>query len=311
MKTSSLSVIFAFIPVFAFATAQAPEILFFEGEEVSMFTTPLESYFSEEKPRPDDVLISNSSANWRGYIGHWEISENRLILTGLHEFTFAFLDESADEQTDTLIHPERVFGSGASYPMEATWFTGMIRIPRGEMVRYVHMGFGSQYESEILIQIESGLVSKQVEIKYDPENYAYSSTPDLQWMALGDGDVDSGADGSWIDARLLVTPHVSSLMQSGEVFTSRAIAFLEGDSPNFWAPNTPRTQSEHLPVHKIEKTQILSGSHVEFSGRFYSLEEGIGLEVISVRLLNPGETMHHSEFPGIWEKLESEKQDTQ
>lgn len=42
--------------------------------------------------------------------------------------------------------------------MLADWFSGVIRIPRGEMLHYVHMGFGSVFEQELHIKIERGVV---------------------------------------------------------------------------------------------------------------------------------------------------------
>jgi len=43
-------------------------------------------------------------------------------------------------------------------PLWADWFTGVIRIPRGELLQYVHMGFGSVYEQELHIKVEHGVV---------------------------------------------------------------------------------------------------------------------------------------------------------
>jgi hypothetical protein len=43
-------------------------------------------------------------------------------------------------------------------PLHASWYTGTLRVPRGEMLHYVHMGFGSVYEEEILIEVEKGCV---------------------------------------------------------------------------------------------------------------------------------------------------------
>ena len=34
----------------------------------------------------------------------------------------------------------------------------MLRIPRGKMLEYVHMGFGSVFEEELHIVVEQGLV---------------------------------------------------------------------------------------------------------------------------------------------------------
>ena len=35
----------------------------------------------------------------------------------------------------------------------------MLRIPRGELLKYVHMGFGAVYEEEVHVKIEKGMVT--------------------------------------------------------------------------------------------------------------------------------------------------------
>jgi hypothetical protein len=44
-------------------------------------------------------------------------------------------------------------------PLLADWFSGMLRVPIGEMLLYVHMGFGSVYAREIHIRVERGHVT--------------------------------------------------------------------------------------------------------------------------------------------------------
>ena len=39
------------------------------------------------------------------------------------------------------------------------WFTGVIRIPQGKLLHYVHMGFASVYEQELHLKIEAGIVT--------------------------------------------------------------------------------------------------------------------------------------------------------
>ena len=46
-----------------------------------------------------------------------------------------------------------------SEPLLADWFTGVLRVPRGEMLAYVHMGFGSVYDDELHIHVERGRVT--------------------------------------------------------------------------------------------------------------------------------------------------------
>jgi hypothetical protein len=59
-------------------TAQAGELLLQNGKRVWMQTLPLEAYWEANPPRP--YMIAESSAEWRGYIGEWEISDRRLYL---------------------------------------------------------------------------------------------------------------------------------------------------------------------------------------------------------------------------------------
>lgn len=46
----------------------------------------------------------------------------------------------------------------------AEWFSGKIRIPHGEMMKYIHQGYASLYEKELFLEIEKGFVVGQYEI---------------------------------------------------------------------------------------------------------------------------------------------------
>ena len=45
--------------------------------------------------------------------------------------------------------PDRVF---------AHWYSGTLRVPQGEMLNYVHMGYGSTFERDLLIEVKQGVV---------------------------------------------------------------------------------------------------------------------------------------------------------
>ena len=49
---------------------------------------------------------------------------------------------------------EKIYGRKA--PIPATWFTGSIDLPDGKQLEYVHMGFASTYERNILLRFENG-----------------------------------------------------------------------------------------------------------------------------------------------------------
>lgn len=79
-----------------------------------------------------------STACWRRYVGTWEIKDGCLYLVELRG----------------------MYKLEGREPIFADWFTGALRIPKGEMVQYVHMGFGSVYEHELHVRITKGVVVK-------------------------------------------------------------------------------------------------------------------------------------------------------
>ena len=93
------------------------------------------------EPSPDEVLgdesdsVLESTACWLGYQGTWEIKDGRFYLIGLRGR----------------------FHLRESKPILADWFSGILRVSKGEMLQYVHMGFGSVYEQELHIKIANGL----------------------------------------------------------------------------------------------------------------------------------------------------------
>lgn len=84
-----------------------------------------------------DGAIFGSTACWRGYQGAWEIRDGRFYLVNLRGR----------------------YNLHAGEPILADWFSGVLRIPQGKRLQYVHMGFGSVYEQEVHIKIEKGIVT--------------------------------------------------------------------------------------------------------------------------------------------------------
>ena len=123
-------------------TAQVPERLIYEGEELPLtFCPPLPEQDPRLQERNDDELkecdpIVFSTACWRRYIATWEIKDGRFYLAnvmGRYKLV-----------SDT--------------PLFAHWFSGVLRVPKGKLLQYVHMGFATVYEQELHIKIENGVV---------------------------------------------------------------------------------------------------------------------------------------------------------
>ena len=126
-------------------TAQFAERLRYQGEDVAMCTNPLGDYFAMGGINPH--FQSNCTALWRGYVGNWEIVDERLYLVGLS----GMLEDGADATLATIFpgFPDRVF---------AHWYSGTIRIPQGKQLEYVHMGYGSTFERDLMLDVERGVV---------------------------------------------------------------------------------------------------------------------------------------------------------
>lgn len=119
-------------------TAQLHEILILDGKKTSMaFCPPLPD--NDPLIKKDPTVIMMNTACWRGYVGTWEIRKGKFYLNKIRSQTYKL---------------------SGDYPALADWFSGTLRITLGEMMHYVHMGFGSVYEKELHILIEKGIVLK-------------------------------------------------------------------------------------------------------------------------------------------------------
>jgi hypothetical protein len=126
-------------------TAQFSEILHYKGEQLSMRVTPLSDYFVLMGLKPDFRICS--TACWRCYVGEWDITLDRLYLIGI----------SAHYEDDTEVTLGSLF-PGYDSRVFAHWYSGVLSISQGDLVEYVHMGFASVYERDLLISVEQGVI---------------------------------------------------------------------------------------------------------------------------------------------------------
>lgn len=126
-------------------TAQIAERLIYQGREVSMCTEPLSDYFAFGGYKPEFQFTC--TALWRGYVGTWEIINDRLYLIELH----GVLTNGEEATLETVFpgYAKRVF---------AHWYSGDLRVPEGKMLEYVHMGYASTYERDVILSIDHGVV---------------------------------------------------------------------------------------------------------------------------------------------------------
>ena len=127
-------------------TAQVAERLIYGDKEIPLFTNPLSLYLKQTGLS----FESPHTANWRGYVGTWQIIESnsveRLYLVKL----------SAHKTYEEIIGLPDVFpGCDKVF---AHWFTGELRCPQGAQLKYRHMGYGSIYEYDLLMEFKQGIL---------------------------------------------------------------------------------------------------------------------------------------------------------
>jgi uncharacterized protein (TIGR02996 family) len=126
-------------------TAQMGDQIVYEGKEHFLYSCPLHGYADEEHPLPQ--FVSPHTANWRGYVAQWAIEKNELLLIGITAWV-----EDYKEVSWEGVFPRR------KPPIKADWYSGDLRIPRGEQLQYIHMGFASTYEQDVILAIHRGKV---------------------------------------------------------------------------------------------------------------------------------------------------------
>ena len=176
---SALSV-FVLASINAMASAQVPDVIIIDGRNESLDTSPLAPYLSAHPkviPKSDDPATDNL----RGYVATWEILDGKLFLRRI-DVAFRNPRASLNEESriiKNVIH--KIFPD--SRDLVAGWYSGALIIPRGKLVKYVHMGYGSTYESYTIVTVDKGVVSKKLDLsaedfaKYrDSQFQAYKRT---------------------------------------------------------------------------------------------------------------------------------------
>jgi hypothetical protein len=160
MKTILLTVISLVLTVCVFATSQSSDKIIYKGQEYLLNTNPLESFF-EKHPnlRPESKIISSSL--WRSYVATFEIQDNQLFVKDI-----VIMDDDTITGSNKTIWRSvfnHVFPTKKQTQLD--WFTGLLVLPYGKLVNYVHMGYASTYENYILLEIDKGNLIQEKNMK--------------------------------------------------------------------------------------------------------------------------------------------------
>jgi hypothetical protein len=164
----------------AFATAQYPDKIIYEGKEYQPHTNPMEPYFAKH---PELRPHSGSTALWRGYVATFLITNKTLVVSDIQAHHYAKVNGETERSWKSV--KKDVLPDGAQLALD--WFTGILVLPHGKMVNYVHEGYGSTYSNYILLEIKKGKLNgkrsydyKQYEEFRDRQFQAYKKTDEYK-----------------------------------------------------------------------------------------------------------------------------------
>lgn len=178
------------------ATAQYPDKLIYKGDTIPIFSNPLEPYL---KHNTTDTLPGfrgcGSTACWRGYVAVWALRNDSLFLTNITPCYTDCRDDYSNVDLKELFGNKYVNGE-----VFADWVDQTLLSPQGRRLRYIHMGYASIYERELLLSIKNGRLTKEKWVANsidDPElidRFNYDLMQDtlfhyiskLNWNALGE-----------------------------------------------------------------------------------------------------------------------------
>ncbi len=141
-------------PLTTYATGQVADILIFRADTMLLFSNPLEQYLDQKAERTLCAidLKWTSTACYRGYQATWEVVNDSLFLLSVQRGCYSKVPEYFD-LTEEFGYV-RVF---------AGWFSGDVLAPKGTQIHYVHSGYDSFYERELILSFKQGRLIREIE----------------------------------------------------------------------------------------------------------------------------------------------------
>jgi len=156
MKLIKLILIFLLLTQYCslktFGTAQIPDILIYNNDTVPIFANPLEQLDNIDTLR--EKLFGKKKNGWytacyRNYQAEWTLIDSQLYLIGIYSCSYD--NDSIKADLQSLFGDKFLNGK-----VKADWVSSNLLSPQGKELYYVHAGYGSLYEKEVVFEIEGG-----------------------------------------------------------------------------------------------------------------------------------------------------------
>lgn len=150
-------------------TQQFDEAFIIDGQQTTMSSRPLDSYF-KGRHCPFDPLAS--TALRRGYKGAWTLRHDKLYLVELE----GYLPDGGRMMLWDL------FPDVGREGVLADWYTGTLRINQGQIYRYSKPYRRVKHEMEIVLEVVSGRVTHRSVTFNEPPPLEVPESPKRWWQ---------------------------------------------------------------------------------------------------------------------------------
>ena len=148
----------------AWATGQDGDIIIINSERWILLGKPIEAHSAIY----NDLLKvlpqgrTTTTANWDGYTAYWSIKRERLCLDSIAVEFYNKERQRHNERSLPSAELRRVFKDFFERQnIVATWFTGKLRVAKGDVIYYQHDGYERNYEFEQTMAVKNGKITER------------------------------------------------------------------------------------------------------------------------------------------------------
>ena len=182
MKRVLLFIQYLILAIAANATGQEGDIIYIDGAQWELLGRPVcaDSLLCHDLEAVLPQERSWTTANWDGFKAYWSIKQDVLYLDSIQYQLYDSVTKdrmSCYVPADTLL---RVFRRHIEEGhIMCSWLTKDIRVAKGKVIYYQHMGFERNYEEEQIISIDKGIVTgKKVYHNYIIDGFSFDKVKD-------------------------------------------------------------------------------------------------------------------------------------
>ena len=136
---------------------QKKDIIRYGSFNYKIASEPLNDYLIKLENPPK--FTSNIEHCIRGYVGCWDIIKDKLYLVKLTGYVKNEINDEYSEIDIDFIFPNK-------FKVFADWFSGEIRIPLNDNLRYYHFNNPLRFEEDLFLEFQSGRFIKRRKEEY-------------------------------------------------------------------------------------------------------------------------------------------------